>query len=199
MMLVKYHFPYEEKKLSGIFGKGIRKKAVNLAYKVKLYPTLGGYPASNCFDGNSASFCHTYSKSLSTPQYLEVQFLDVKARIEGYAIQNRHEPNMWNPLNYVIQGSNDGVNYENITNKNEDSSVCGASLLRTYRIYPRKSYFIIRLLKTGNSCYGCYDAFNIAEFDIFGYFFNPYYTHQVVKITNLMRIFLMLIILLHVS
>ena len=79
---MKYHFPFENNTLNGIFGKGILKKTIEIRHKVKISPLLGSYTADKCFDGDFSTFCHTHSDDLKEHHYLEIRFFDAKVRIE---------------------------------------------------------------------------------------------------------------------
>jgi hypothetical protein len=169
-----FKFPYKEKSLDGVFGFGVRTQNFHIKYEVVLSSEFTiPFPAENCFDGNLSSFCHTDS-SETGPQYLQIHFSDVKFKIEGFAIQNRHD-GRWNPLNYVIQGSNDGINFAVLGSFNEISSeVCNPGATRTRRISTNLWFSYFRLRTTGMAC-GWYEGhpsnkynLNIAEFDLFG-------------------------------
>lgn len=162
-------FPYIEKSLDGVFGCGIRKLKLNIRYEANLSSQYsnGAYPVSNCFDGNSGSFCHTLAND---GEYIQVHFLDSKFKIEGFAVQNRHD-GCHNPLNYMIRGSNDGSNFHNISLfEEEKSEVCANGLIRTNRVNTSHKYSYFRLQMTGLSCYGTQPWLNLAEFDLFGSF-----------------------------
>ena len=168
----KLYFPYKENTLDGVFKVGIRPGLLKIKYDVKLSSFLGGYPVSNCFDGNDTTFCHTFDY-VTEPQYLQIHFKDLHFKIEGFAIQNR-DGIVWDPLNYDIQGSNDGINFVILKSFNEDkSTVCGAKKIRTNKIETTNSYKYFRLKTTGITCHSSHAnkyLFNIAEFDLFGSF-----------------------------
>ena len=162
-------FPYHDKSLDGVFGYGIRKLNLNIKYEANLSTLYGsgGYPASNCFDGDPETFCHTQSNE---GEYIQVHFLDSSFRIEGFAVQNR-QFGYHNPLNYVIKGSNDGNNFHIIRSFNENpSEVCVNGLIRTNRVNTLTKYSYFRLQMTGLSCVGDEPWLNLAEFDLFGSF-----------------------------
>ena len=167
---MKLFFPYVENKIEGVFGKGIRK-GVKINYSTLLSPELSGFPVSNCFDGKNSTFCHTENVPGVKQHYLQIQFLDLKINIIGFAIQNR-QGNYWDLLNYDLQGSNNGVNFRTIKHFNEDSSqVCISGKTRTNRVSTLAYFSYIRFLKTGDRCNANKEnepSFNIGEVDLYG-------------------------------
>ena len=161
-------FPYHEKSLEGVFGYGIRKLNVNIRYDASLSSLYNdNYPASNCFDGDQSTMCHTNG---SESQYIQVHFLDLSFKIEGFAVQNRAD-GAHNPLNYAIRGSNDGYTFDDIKLFEENNSeVCDGGIIRTHRVKSNTKYSYIRLQMTGLPCVGVEYWLNLAEFDLFGSF-----------------------------
>jgi hypothetical protein len=171
-------FPYKEKSLDGVFRVGIRTRRLSIKYDVVLSSNYSQeFIAEKCFDGNSSSYCHT-EHTTPNQEYLQIHFYDVNFKIEGFVIQNRIE-GWWNLLNYLIQGSNDGINFVNLSSFNETSSEdCTAGAIRTRRIYNNSWFSYFRVRTTGKVCnshdqeiYNIY-TLNMAEFDLFGYFDN---------------------------
>ena len=184
-----FQFPYKENSLEGVFGLGVRTFKFPIRYGVSLSsaPSID-HKVENCFDGNPLTICHT-DAYLNGTEYLQIQFYDFKFKIEGFAIQNRPD-GYWNPLNYVIQGSNDGINFVNISFFNEISTeVCNSGGIRTRRISTNFLFSFFRLRTTGAACTwndGMISnkyLFNMAEFDLFGYFGNDCFCTQIQKQT----------------
>ena len=169
-------FPYRENTLDGVFGKGIRTNHLNIKYNVKLSTVYENtLYASYCFDGNASTFCHSDNKN-TEKEYLQIHFIGRKFRIEGIAMLNR-KGKFWDPLNYVIQGSNNGIKFDTLGTFNEDATkVCNNANNRTRTITTNNIYSYFRLQTTGSPCNinSTIKAkvFNIAEFDLFGSFIN---------------------------
>ena len=165
-------FPYKDKSFDGVFGNGIRKNNFDIKYKAELSSIYDNiYPANLCFDGDASTFCHT--RNDDNLQYLQIHFLNIVFKIEGFTIKNRNE-NFWDPLKYSIQGSNDGESFTTINNFSDASNeVCGAGVIRSRQVYPLKRYNYFRLKKIGLPCYssGSQTYFNIGEFELFGTFY----------------------------
>ena len=165
-------FPYQKGTLNGLFGVGIRKLKLDIKYEANLssYYDEQKYPTSHRFDGNAATFCHTAGTS-NIPQYLEIHFIETPFKIEGFAMQNRNSSG-WDPLNYVIQGSNDGKIFKVIKDFQDVSTeVCKPNLIRTNRVYTSAKYHYFRLNTTSRPCNAASGSyFNLAEFDLFGTF-----------------------------
>ena len=180
--MVIIDFPYKKNTLDGVFKLGVRTGKLNIKYQVNLSTTFANvFPASLCFDGNTGTFCHTYLNA-KEPQYLQIYF-EEKFKIEGFAILNRNYVN-WDPLNYDIEGSNNGENFETIKSFNENQSIaCGHMNNRTYKLNTKNRYNYFRLTTTGAHCnetktdYG----FNMAEFDLFGTFNEKICKHETRK------------------
>ena len=168
-----FRFPYKDKSLDGVFGYGIRTLKLNIRYEANLSTEYfdGNHPVSKCFDGDPSTFCHTNDST--EWQYLQIRFVDLMFRIDGFTIQNRNAKN-WDPLNYVIQGSTNGNNFTNISEFHDNSDeVCIPWHVRSNRIHTNKRYNYFRLQTIGHPCNreGQEVYFNIAEFELFGAFF----------------------------
>ena len=163
---MRLYYPYAEDSLSGIFAKGIRK-GLGIKYVTTLYPWTS--PVENCFDGDASSFCHTHCDITDEDHYIQIQFVNVKFKIEGFAIQNR-AGNYWDLQNYIVQGSRNGAVFKNISVFNEPSSTaCGSNKIRTKKVTTEELFSFIRIVKSGYICNSqVYSCFNAAEFDFFG-------------------------------
>ena len=167
----KLRFPYKEKSLDGVFGNGIRKNNLSIQYKAELSSVYDSqYIAEKCFDGINSTFCHTANGD--DKQYLQVHFIDLMFKIEGFSIKNRAMKS-WDPLKYAIQGSTNGKSFTTINNFDEDSDeVCGAGYLRSNRVFPRKRYNYFRIKMNDCPCNtNAHKHFNIGEFELFGTFY----------------------------
>ena len=166
----RVRFPYHDKSLNGVFGYGIRKLKLNIRYEVSLsslYLSNKYWSVLNCFDGKPETYCHT---NASAGEYIQVHFLDLFFKIEGFAIQNRAD-GFHNPLNYVIKGSKNGSFFDNISSFEENpNDVCTNGTIRTNRVKTNTKYSYFRLQMTGMSCTGLTTNMNMAEFDLFGSF-----------------------------
>ena len=173
-------FPYQENQVDGFFARGVRKGILKNYCEVKLSSVYASvYDAIMCFDGDSQTFCHTRNEN--TNQYLQIRFKRSKFKLQGFAIQNR-SGNFWDVLNYIIQGSNDGQDFDTLGTFNENSSdVCISSKKRTNRIGTENMYEYIRLQSTGHPCNknGSEREFNIAEFDLYGTFYKVIITYAI--------------------
>jgi len=166
-----FKFPFKNGTLDGVFGLGVRKDKISIPYQLSLsslYADSNDFAVGKCFDGDPATFCHTKCNGM---EHLQVRFTSMKFKIEGFAIRNRNIIG-WDPLNYKIQGSNDGSSFVDIGEFHEDvSKVCGNGQLRTNRVYTNKYYYYFRLKDIGDNCLGNSNrCINIAEFDLFGTF-----------------------------
>ena len=163
-----FTFPYKDNTLSGIFGEGIRKGNKAIKYETKLSSVEGNFDSKNCFDGNSSTFCHTNITKDESEHYLQVHFQNVKLMITGFAIQNRGC--CWEPTEFIVQGSNNGVNFTSFSTYKRGQNDCSKQSIKTYKIEAQREKFsYIRYLSNGLSCTNVgYKTFNIAEFDLFG-------------------------------
>ena len=106
MFIVK-KFPYKENSIDGFityFGKD------DSIYTFSMIPELYTYPASNCIDRNTTTFCHTTETQNIDEHYILIHMTSLPFLLEGYSIRNR-EDGFHNPLAWEFQVSNDNINY----------------------------------------------------------------------------------------
>ena len=164
-------FPYKEGSLNGVFGAGVRKGNSIIKYEVKMSTIYSaGYEAEKCFDGQYDTLCHTNVNNAG-PYYLQIRFLNDAFVIEGFGMQNRNIDNHLHPLIYSILGSNDGITFDEVQSYNDASSnSCGSSQIRTKIVSQRKKYSYYRLVTQKACGTDPPGHFNLAEFELFGYF-----------------------------
>ena len=164
---MKLDFPYVENSLSGIFANLIRKTNL-FKYNASVYPGRSDYPVANCFDGSADTFCHSKAEGDFNEHYIQVQFIDFKFKLEGFGFRNRAD-GFWNPLNYELQASNNGINFIKINSYNENSNtVCTAGKVRTTKEITYRYFSYFRFAMNGETCSSRSAAFNIAELELFG-------------------------------
>jgi hypothetical protein len=93
----------------------------------------GSYPAKNCVDLNSSSFSLTNNQP---NQWLSFDFNGMRMKATCYSIQTRTDagPNSIHPRSWVIEVSDDGVSWREVSRETSNKDLNGANLSHTFHI-----------------------------------------------------------------
>jgi hypothetical protein len=131
------------------------------------YNTSGPYPAKNCVDFNSSSFSLT---SDQPNQWLSFDFKEMRMKATHYLIRTRTDvgANHINPRSWVIEVSDDGVSWQEVSRETNDQHLNGANLSHTFNISnPMTSRFLrFRQVSTHSSLH---HYLTLQHFELFGH------------------------------
>jgi hypothetical protein len=127
--------------------------------------TSGPYPAKNCVDFNSSSFSLT---SHQPNQWLSFDFKEMRMRATHYSIRTRTDIGAFyiNPRSWVIEVSDDGVSWREVSRETNDENLNGANLSHSFSISNPTISRFLRFRQFATHCSFHYLTFQ--HFELFG-------------------------------
>jgi hypothetical protein len=129
-----------------------------------------GYPASNSLRQviDFENQCHFYTKNEAN-SWICYDFETRRIKVTAYSIRSRCDGN-WTQLRFwVLEGSNDGVNWVGIDDRKNDSSLKSAGAVVTFKVEEefQKEFQKIRIRQTGKNS-GNNDHIVVSGIEFFG-------------------------------
>ena len=158
-------FPYKEKSIDGVITGLSRRKPIASFIEANVTKVTSAH-GIYCIDRNIASICHLMG---DVGDFLVIHFIGYKVKMTGYSMQNR-EGGYWNPLNWVLKGSNNFIDFTQIDAQNlaDNDANCASLIIRSFSKTSDSFFSYFMLETTGKNC-GQNTVFNLAEFEVFGY------------------------------
>lgn len=150
-------FPYENKDFQGIINFLRKETNGNIENKMTISSSSiynQSYEAKNIivFEDIKKSFFSQNEKK----SWICFHFNENSVTLSNYTLRSYFNTPNDHPKTWVIQGSNDGQNWEDIDKQEDCPYLNGASLIHTFKIKKenRKEFSYIKLLQTDSNWYG---------------------------------------------
>jgi hypothetical protein len=115
------------------YGGNVHDRRIIEVTQSSEFNTSGSYGAKNCVDLHSSSFSLT---SNQPNQWLSFDFKCMRVKATHYSIRTRTDigANSFNPRSWLIEVSDEGASWREVSRETEDQNVNGANLSHTFSI-----------------------------------------------------------------